>query len=63
MKRVSVTITILVSLFALSGCKWQIALPRTFAAGSANTYDVNVSIGPEGQNIIFTLAIFWILSP
>ena len=53
MKRVSATITILVSLFVLSGCKWQIALPRTFAAGSANTYDVNVSVGPEGQKHYF----------
>ena len=53
MKKVLATLAVLVTLLALSGCKWQIALPRTFAAGSANTYDVNVSVGPEGQKHYF----------
>jgi hypothetical protein len=53
MKKVLATLVILLSLIALSGCKWQIALPRTFAPGPGNTYDVNVSVGPDGQKHYF----------
>lgn len=53
MKKVLATLAVLVTLLALSGCKWQFTFPRTFAPGSANTYDVNVSVGPDGQKHYF----------
>jgi hypothetical protein len=56
MKKVLVTVTILISLVTLSGCKWQFLTPRLAPMSYAETIDVNVSVGPDGAKHYFWVA-------
>jgi hypothetical protein len=56
MKKVLVIVTILVSILSISGCKWQFLMPRVAPLSFGGTYDVNVSVGPDGAKHYFWVA-------
>lgn len=53
MKKVLLIAIVLVPLLFLSGCKWQFLAPRVIPNTYESTYDVNVSIGPDGAKHYF----------